>query len=289
MIGERIVDADGVRLCVETIGAPSDPALLLIAGTGASMTSWDDSFCRRLVKGRRFVIRYDHRDTGRSATYECGDPPYSLRDLATDALGVLDALGVPEAHVVGVSMGGFLGQLLALDRPDRVTTLSLLSSSPGGSSHEKPDLPAMPLKIQIELNDLDLPDWSDRESAIGYLVAAQRCTASRTRLFDEQAGRTAADRAYDRSIDLMTTMTNHFLIDEGDPWRERLGELTVPTLVVHGTEDPVFPFAHALALAQEIPDAELVPLDGAGHEVAPADWDTVVLALLRHTALDRAR
>lgn len=129
-MSERMIDTDGVALCTEPFGDPSDPPILLIMGTGASMLWWEEDFCRMLAEGGRFVIRYDHRDTGRSLTYELGHPGYTGADLVGDAVGVLDAYEIPAAHVVGVSAGGAIAQLVALDHADRVRSLVLISTSP---------------------------------------------------------------------------------------------------------------------------------------------------------------
>src|SRR3954452_16475893 len=129
-MSERMVVANGVELCTESFGDPARPPILLIMGIGASMLWWEEGFCRMLADGGLFVIRYDHRDTGRSVTYEPGNPGYASTDLVADAAGVLDAYGIPAAHVVGVSMGGALAQLLAIAFPDRVLSLVLISTSP---------------------------------------------------------------------------------------------------------------------------------------------------------------
>src|SRR5215212_2752191 len=127
---ERMMEVDGVALCTEPFGDPGDPPILLIMGIGASMLWWEEGFCRLLADGERFVIRYDHRDTGRSVTYAPGRPGYSGADLAADAVGVLDAYEIPVAHLAGVSAGGAFAQLVALAHPDRVASLVLISSSP---------------------------------------------------------------------------------------------------------------------------------------------------------------
>src|SRR5688500_11588340 len=130
-----MIEANGVELCTDPFGDPADPAILLVAGMGSSMLWWEEGFCRLLADGGRFVIRYDHRDTGRSVTYEPGRPGYTGADLVGDAVAVLDAYGLPVGHVVGVSMGGALAQLLALDFADRVASLVLISTTsavPGG-------------------------------------------------------------------------------------------------------------------------------------------------------------
>jgi pimeloyl-ACP methyl ester carboxylesterase len=141
--GDRMVKANGVELCVETFGDPGDPAVLLISGATGSMDWWEDEFCHRLACGERYVIRYDHRDTGRSASYPAGAPGYTGTDLVTDAVGLLDTLGVARAHLVGVSMGGGIAQQAALDHPDRVASLTLIANSPistgAGHTHAPAD------------------------------------------------------------------------------------------------------------------------------------------------------
>lgn len=276
---EKLVRANGVDLCVETFGDPADPAILLVMGSSASMDWWESEFCERLAAGSRFVIRYDHRDTGRSVTYAPGAPPYTLRDLAEDAIGLLDAFGLDSAHLVAMSMGGAIAQLVALDHPDRVTSLTLISTSPGGS-----DLPPTSEEFVAHVTAAAEPDWSDRAAVIDYLVDLARASASGTRPFDETAMRDLWGHVIDRTVNITSTMTNHSLIDGGEPMRERLGEIGAPTLVIHGTEDPVLRFGHALALAKEIPGAHLLALEQTGHELPRPVWDVVVPAILRHTS-----
>jgi pimeloyl-ACP methyl ester carboxylesterase len=282
--GERIIRANGVDLCVQTFGDRVDPPILLIMGGASSMDWWEDAFCERLMAGCRFVIRYDHRDTGRSVNYEPGAGPYSLRDLAEDALGLLDTFGLESAHIVGMSMGGWIGQLVALENPDRVASLTLISTSPTAGPSD-PDLPEMFQELQaIFAEEASEPDWSDRDAVIDYIVEGERPFAG-SRPFDEAAIRAIAARAFDRTTNLASSITNHAGIDSGDRWRERLGELSVPTLVIHGTEDPMYPYGNAVALAKEIPGAQLLALERVGHEVPPrALWDVVVPAILGHTA-----
>lgn len=273
---QRTVHANGVELHTETFGDPADPPILLIAGTGASLDWWEDGLCARLAAGLRYVIRYDNRDTGASTTYPAGAPPYSGDDLVADALAVLDALGVPRAHVVGLSMGGMLAQRLAVQHPHRVATLTLLATSPDGPGDPlpPPDLPASPPE----------PDWADRDAVVAYLVDLQRQYMGAAG-WDEARVRAIAARAVDRTPDLRAAMTNPYAADGGTPVRDRLAEIKARTLVAHGTADLLFPYAHAEALAAAIPGARLLPLDGVGHEVPPpASWDVFVPALLRHTS-----
>ena len=282
---ERILRANGVDLCVQTFGNSADPAILLIGGAASSMAWWEEGFCKRLAAGPRFVIRYDHRDTGRSVSYEPGAPQYTLRDLTTDAVGVLDAFALESAHLVGMSMGGCIAQLAALDHPDRVASLTLISTSPTAGQSD-PDLQEMSDELdQAPFGDEEAPkpDWSDRGAMIDYIVEGERSVAG-SLPFDEAAKREIAARIFDRTANLASSMTNHYIMDAGDRWRERLGEIGAPTLVVHGTEDPVFPYGNAVALEKEIPGARLLTLERVGHEMPPrALWDVVVPAILRHT------
>jgi pimeloyl-ACP methyl ester carboxylesterase len=277
-----MVEVNGVELCVQTFGDAGDPPVLLVMGLSASMLHWEDEFCERLAEGSRFVIRYDHRDTGRSVTYPPGAPGYTGSDLDADAAGVLDALGVSPAHVVGFSAGGGIAQILALDYPDRLASLTLISTSPGSGG----DLPGMSAELIARFADPPPePDWSDREAVIAYLVDEERAYAARSRPFEEAERRELAGRILDRTIDIAAAMKNHWVLpDDGEGWRERLGEIRVPTLLIHGTEDPFFQLGHALALEREIPGARLVRVERMGHELPRAAWEVVVPAILRHTA-----
>ena len=212
--GERIIRANGVDLCVQTFGDRADPPILLIMGGASSMDWWEDGFCERLMAGSRFVIRYDHRDTGRSVSYEPGAAPYSLRDLAEDAFGLLDAFGLESAHLVGMSMGGWIGQLVALENPDRVASLTLISTSPTAGPSD-PDLPEMSEKLQAFFaQEASEPDWSDREAVIDYIVEGERPFAG-SRPFDEAAIREIAARVL-RSHDQLR-------LEYYQPCRHRLG------------------------------------------------------------------
>lgn len=272
--------ANGVELCVQTFGDLASPAILLIGGAASSMDWWEDEFCERLAYGPRFVIRYDLRDTGQSVSYEPGAPQYGGPDLVADAVGVLDALGVARAHVVGISMGGGIAQHLALDHADRVASLTLISTSPGG-----PELPPMSDELRARFEEpLPEPDWSDRQAVVDYLVEDLRPYAG-TIPFDEEEMRALVGRIADRTVNIASSMKNHWILEGGEPVRPRLGEIRAPTLVLHGTEDPLLPYGHAEALAAEIPGARLLPLEGMGHEMPPRPvWDQVVTAILDHTA-----
>ena len=282
-MAERMVDVHGVELCTESFGDPADPPVLLIMGIGGSMLWWEEGFCRMLADGGRFVIRYDHRDTGRSVTYEPGRPGYTGADLVADAAGVLDAYGIPAAHVVGVSAGGAFAQLLALDFPERVLSLVLISTSPatpGDRSFRRLPRSSSGSSSTAEVN------WAESESVIEYLVGYERVLAGDQRPFDEPAIRERVRRDVERARDFRAAQ-NHDALPDGKPSRKPLSSITAPTLVVHGTADPMFPVGHGEALAEEIPGAKLLTLDGAGHGVDRRDWETIARAVLEHTAAGR--
>lgn len=267
------------ELCADTFGDQQAPAILLLAGASSPMDWWDPEFCGRLAEGGRFVIRYDYRDTGRSTCHPPGEPGYSGSDLCDDAARLIDTLAGGRAHLAGLSMGGGIAQYLAIEHPRRVATLTLLSTSPGPAD----DLPPMADSLKVSFAaPVPEPDWSDREAVATYLVDLLRPFAGTH--FDENYALGIARRVAERSIDPRSAK-NHLLVGGGgEDLRPRLGEITAPTLVVHGTDDRLFPAAHGQALAREIPDAELLLLDRVGHEVPPRPtWDRVIPALLRHT------
>jgi pimeloyl-ACP methyl ester carboxylesterase len=278
-----MIEANGVELCTESFGDPPDPAVLLVMGVGGSMLWWEEGFCRMLADRGRFVIRYDHRDTGRSVTYEQGRPEYTGADLVADAAGVLDAYGIPGAHFVGVSAGGAFVQLLALGQPARVLSLVLISTSPATRGESR--LPSATERYRRFLATASV-DWSDEGSVVEYLVDHARVLSGGERAFDETATRELVRRDLARARNIASS-ENHGLIAEGDVPSEPLSSIAVPTLVIHGTADPMFPLEHGQALADEIPGAELLTLDGAGHGVERADWETIARAILAHTADDR--
>jgi pimeloyl-ACP methyl ester carboxylesterase len=279
-MAERIVEANGVELCTEPFGDPADRPILLVMGIGASMLWWEEGFCRMLADGGRFVIRYDHRDTGRSVTYELGRPGYTGSDLVADAAGVLDSYEIPAAAVFGVSAGGAFGQLLALDHPDRVRSLVLMSTTFALSAGR--DLPP-PTREFGRFVSTAQPDWSDTDSVVRYLVDYQRVLAGGRRPFDEESTRDLVRREVERARDF-PAVRNHDAIPDDGRERKPLSSIGVPTLVIHGTADPMFPIEHGAALAEEIPGARLLQLEGAGHGLYRADWETVARAVLEHSS-----
>jgi pimeloyl-ACP methyl ester carboxylesterase len=281
---EQTVTIDGTDLCLETFGDPADATVLLIAGGGQSMVWWEEGFCARLAGAGRHVIRYDHRDTGRSTSSPPGQPSYTWEDLATDPLRVLDALGVARAHLVGLSLGGGIAQSIALQHPERVRTLCLASTSPWVTTEHAGDLPGPTPQIAVTFTDPEPePDWTDRAAVVAYRVDIERPYAVSLG-FDGPRYRKLAAQEVDRTEDMAASITNHFVLDQQTPGGARLGQITSPTLVMHGTTDPMFPLEHGQALAAEIPDARLVTLPGAGHQQPPPElWDLAIAAIVEHT------
>jgi pimeloyl-ACP methyl ester carboxylesterase len=275
---ERMIQANDVELCTEPFGDPGDPPILLIMGVGASMLWWDEAFCRRLAAGGRFVIRYDHRDTGRSTTFPPGNPGYTGTALVTDAVAVLDGYGIEAAHLVGLSAGGGIAQHLALDHAERVGSLVLVSTSPAVSGG--PPLPPPTEAFQRFVATARV-DWTDRESVIRYFVDYWR-VLNGDRPFDEPGCRELVRRDAARARDIAATR-NHDLVAGDDAPHQPLSSISVPTLVIHGTADPLFPLPHGLELARAVPSARLLQLDGGGHGIERADWKTVLAAILNHT------
>jgi pimeloyl-ACP methyl ester carboxylesterase len=274
---DRYIKANGIDLYTESFGKPSDPPILLIMGAMASAVWWPEEFCRQLVDRGRYVIRYDHRDTGRSVSYEPGQINYSVEDLADDAVGVLDAYGIERAHLVGMSLGGFLAQLIALKYPDRVLTLTLIASERLGPGD--PDIPPVDQKILDYHAQAGSLDWSDNDAVVEWQVGGWRLLSGSERPFDEATIRALSVQDVNRTKNLLTAM-NHALLSGGEKWFNRLDEIRVPALVIHGTDDPVLRYAHGVALAKALPQAMLLTLKGAGHELHRNDWETIINSMM---------
>lgn len=278
-MSERIIRTQGLDIATEVFGNPAHAPVLLIMGGGASMLWWPEEFCERLASRGRYVIRFDQRDTGHSPKFSAGDPAYTLDDLVADAIRVLDAYAIPAAHLVGMSLGAIIGQLVALEHPTRALSLTAISSSPFGIDTSR--LPRSSEAYLQHLATTEQVDWSDRAQVIACSLAESRLIAGTKHPFMEDAMRAFYGRDYDRSGGY--SRLANFDWRGGDAWRGRLREMNAPLLVIHGTADPVYPIEHGIALAKEVPGATLVRLDGGGHELHPADWDPIIDAIVAHT------
>jgi pimeloyl-ACP methyl ester carboxylesterase len=288
-MAEKIVKANGVDICTQEFGDASDPTILLVMGASASMLRWPEAFCERLAAGGRHVIRYDNRDTGRSTTYDPGTVPYTVEDMADDAIGVLDALGVEKAHIVGASMGGMITQQIALRHPDRVLTITPIMTTPDTSvvtaiTGGEASLPGPEDKvIQALMAGLGV-DPSDEDAVIDAAVAVNEAVAGSKHPFDRVDGRDFVISEMKRASNYASNQNHMQAIANTPPWRDRLKTITAPTLVIHGDEDPILPYPHGVAVSEEIPGAKLLTMEGVGHEMPEGEWDVLVPAILEHTA-----
>ena len=281
-----------VELCYQTFGTPDDEPLLLVMGLGGPMNWWDTELCRLLAERGFYVIRYDNRDTGRSSRGQgrvtrstlvrafAGQrvrAPYSLLDMAQDALGLLDHLGLDSAHVCGVSMGGMIAQSLAIACPDRVRSLTSIMSTTGKRSvgWQHPSL----------LPNL-LSRRAGREGYIEMSVRTWRLIGSPAYPITEERTRIRAGETYDRGVTASGTLRQMVAVLTQPNRSAKLRALTMPTLVVHGLADKMVHVSGGRATAAAIPGAELLLIDGMGHDLPPALFETFA-AGIRRTA-DRA-
>jgi pimeloyl-ACP methyl ester carboxylesterase len=269
--------ANGIELEYQEFGDPKAPPLLLIAGLGAQMLSWDEDFCR-LLAGRGFrVIRFDNRDVGKSTWMEGAE--YSLNDMAADAAALLDALGVSAAHIVGASMGGFIAQLVALNHPGHVLTLTSIMSGPNGADQVRPTEEGTAVLM------VPAPETREEQIAVG-LWAKQKLMGPDDpfdREYEERRIAAAIDRAYHPA----GFMRQLQAIMAAQGRLARLAQLGVPALVIHGDADILVPVDNGRKVAAAIPGARLLEIPGMGHDIPKRVWPQVVEAiaeLARHAS-----
>ncbi|WP_217560728.1 alpha/beta fold hydrolase [Paenibacillus sp. GbtcB18] len=281
-MSERMIRVKDIELCTDSFGNPAHPAVLLIMGATASMLWWEEDFCRLLAEKGFFVIRYDNRDTGRSVSYEPGRPGYTFEDMADDAIAVLDAYGVKKAHFTGMSMGGMLVQIIALRHPDRVQGITLVSTMYFGPGWE--ELPQMEAKVEAFFNSMGEMDWSDPQTLLRNAVDKWRILAESKHPFDEERVTALAERDIERALNYSSSF-NHSYVTGGESYLGRYGEIQTPALVIHGTKDPIIPYEHGEALRDSIPGAELLTLEGIGHELPRAEWPAIIGGIAKYAAL----
>lgn len=275
---ERMIDGNGVRIATQAFGDPSDPPIVLIMGAMASLLWWPDGFVEGLARSGRYVIRYDNRDTGLSTTYPPGKATYSGTDMANDCVSVMDGYGFKSTHLAGMSAGGIIAQRVALAHPERIRSLTLISSTPVG-------VEGLPSTTEEYAAHASEPvDWSDRVSILNFMIRDALMLGSTRHPHDARAARDLIQRDLERSPSFASA-TNHFSIPEGDDAARKpmAADIKVPTLVIHGTSDPLFPIAHGEALASTIKGSTFVPIDGGGHELHEVDWPEISEAVVRHT------
>lgn len=263
-----------VRLCFDTFGEVDDPPLVLIAGLGNQLVMWQPEFCLGLVDRGFRVVRFDNRDCGLSTIFADGDV-YDLHDMAADAIAVLDALGIDRAHLFGHSLGGMIAQVVAIDHPERVATLSVLSTSTGNWDYGKPTEEAVAA--------ISRPVGDSVEEVIEHDVANRRIWGSPS-WFDEDQVRTQFRSAYERSFTPGSSLRQFVAIMEAPDREESLRSLAVPTLVMHGTLDPLVAIDGGERLAALVPDAEFSAIEGLAHDLPVEVWQQVISAVTAHVS-----
>jgi pimeloyl-ACP methyl ester carboxylesterase len=260
-----LIATNGVELWVETFGSPHGEAVVLISGADSPGSRWDLGLVEALVREGFRVVRFDNRDCGLSTKIE-PDELYTLDDMARDVVGLLDALGIARAHIVGRSMGGMIGQLLALDHAERVRSVALLISSPGMGDERLPG-PTDDFLEQLSARQL-APPPKTRDERVASLVELFRLYAGTAVPFEEDRLRAACEAEVDR---MWYPESGHGPAAWSTASRvDRLHEIRVPTLIMHGTADPIVPVAHAHAMAEAIPDNDCWIIEGLGHETPAA-------------------
>lgn len=282
--------APEIELEYETLGDPAGVPLLLVAGLGSQLIGWHDDFCALLAARGFHVVRFDNRDAGLSTQMDAAGvpdlsevatggqaPPYRLDDMADDAAGLLDALGVPAAHVVGASMGGFIAQLIALRHPSRVLSLTSIMSGPGGQDTVPADAEATALLVQ--------PEASTRDGRIAQDMEHRRILKGSADPYDEAYERWRAERAEDRAHRPAGAARQLAAIVAAPSRLGRLRGLRVPTLVVHGVDDKLIPVDNGRMVASAVPGARLIEIEGMGHQLPERAWQPVVDALVEFAGL----
>jgi pimeloyl-ACP methyl ester carboxylesterase len=280
--------ADGIEIEIEyeTFGDPEDPPLLLVMGLGSQMVSWDEEFCEGLVDRGFFVIRFDNRDVGLSTKIDSDvnvletamaafagekvEAPYLLTDMAQDAVSVLDDLDILKAHIVGVSMGGMIAQTIAIEHPERVRSLTSIMSTTGDPDVGQPNPEVLPLLLQAPP--------PDREGAVANSVAVSKAIGSPDHL-DEDRLRARAERAYDRNFNPRGTGHQLVAILASGSRSDALRKIRTNTLVIHGDIDPLVNVSGGERTAEVIDGAELLILEGMGHDLPVNFWSSIIEAI----------
>ncbi len=286
--------SNNIDLEYDTFGNPSDKPLLLIMGLGSQMIQWEEGFLKLLTDQGFFVIIFDNRDVGLSLKYEeAGEPdlmqgfmavqqgkdfnaPYTLGDMADDAVGLLDALDIEKAHICGASMGGMIAQTIAIRHPSRVLSLTSIMSTTGN-----PELPQMSQEAaQVLFN----PVPPERDAYIENLVQVGKFIYGKGFPFNEEKQREFAARVFDRCFYPQGVERQTLAIMADGNRKNRLSAIKVPTLVIHGRDDPLFPVEGGIDTAESIQGSELLILDGMGHSLPPEAWAQISDAIAKNAA-----
>ena len=281
--------ADGVELAYDLFGTSGKP-LVLIMGIGAQRIFWDDALCEQLVAAGFHVARFDHRDIGESTLLDAPTPdprklllrrmlgrsidaPYTLSDMAHDVIALCAGLGIDAAHMVGVSMGGMIGQHLALEHGERVRSLTTIMTTPGGRRY---------MPEPYALRALFAPAPKSREEAGLHVAKLFHAIGSKAWPHDAERLRAIGEEAHSRGINPRGFLRHFAAVMASGDRRAKLPDVRVPTLVIHGSRDPMFPLRAGKRIAELIPGATWLPITGMGHDMPEPLWPTLVAAIARH-------
>jgi pimeloyl-ACP methyl ester carboxylesterase len=279
---------NGVELVYETIGDSSDPPLLLVMGLGMQLIHWELELCEQLAERGFYVIRFDNRDAGLSTKIDAPvppllramiglriDAPYRLDDMAEDAFGLLDHLGIERAHVMAVSMGGMIAQSMAIRHPQRVLSLATIMSTTGERRAGRP-------KLRV-LGILFRHTPQEKHAYVEYFVRVFKAIGSPDYPMDERRMRELAAETFDRSHNAAGSGRQLGAIIASGDRTKLLRQVRVPTVVIHGTDDPLVPFRGGVATARAIPDAEIVAIPGMGHDLPRELWPKIIDAVVENS------
>jgi pimeloyl-ACP methyl ester carboxylesterase len=288
---EQFARSNGIALCYDTFGDPGAPPLLLIMGLGAQMILWDDGFCTALAARGFYVIRFDNRDIGKSTKINGEAPPlpkllekaltgkpieapYTLHDMAADAVGLLDALGIKRAHVVGASMGAAITQELAIRFPNRLLSATCIMGTSGD--------PRLPPPTQEAMEVLMSLSPTDKDAFLERFLWTWRVLRGSAFPETEERERARALRIFERGLNPPGVARQLAAIFASGDRTKALPGVRVPTLVIHGTADPLVPVEGGRAIAAGVPGSKLVEIEGMGHAIPQAVWPRVIGAIAEH-------
>jgi pimeloyl-ACP methyl ester carboxylesterase len=287
----QMISANGIELCYEIFGDADAEPMLMIMGLGAQMIHWDDDFCRQLAARGFRVIRFDNRDIGKSTKMTGGkrlgpvellklrflkipvDAPYKLRDMAQDVVGLMDALGIPSAHIVGASMGGMIAQEIAISFPQRVRSLISIMSTTGN--------PKVPPPTREATAMLMAPPPATKEEYFERFAQTWKILRVGSFPEDEALDRARAERTFARGLNPAGVGRQLRAILASGSRKERLGSVKAPTLVIHGTVDPLVRPEGGQDTAASISGAKLLMVEGMGHALPIPMWPQIIDAIDR--------
>lgn len=289
-MSQGIAEVNDINIWWEDFGNSSDPSVLLIMGANANAMQWTLEFINPLVSAGFHVIRFDNRDVGKSTwlttepsfkleegSMVTGEVSYNLEDMAQDAVSLLEHLGVEKAHIVGASMGGMITQVIGLDHPNKALSLTPIMSTPGAGLEDENLSPPTESLMQGLMKSME--HNMKGEYLEGLVCIYRELTGSRYP-FDEEKFREGAKAIMDHGHN---PFPGHGAAVSSSPHRkDRLKEISLPTLVIHGTEDAILPFDHGQALADGIPNAQLMVLEGVGHEIPEQMTEQITSRMIQH-------